>query len=180
MPDSRRIAGAALLLLPAGLMGYFAFNAGGFYAGATSYVAIVLCIVLVLRVLWRPEPFEGVGWPLAVAGGALGVYALWTLLSEQVVPRAGRRRGRVHPDARVPARRGRVRVDGADRAAAGLGGANLAFAITVVCLCGLITRMLPHLWPTSPTSSTSDSAIPCRTGTCSGCWPRSGSSSAST
>ena len=40
MLESRRVAGAALLILPAGLTAYFAFNSGGFYAGSTAYVAI--------------------------------------------------------------------------------------------------------------------------------------------
>lgn len=150
MPDSRRIAGGALLLLPAGLMAYFAFNAGGFYPGATSYVAIVLCVVLVARMFGAASPFEGVGWALALAGGSLGLYALWTLLSE--------RWSHVPGDAVVEYTRAlayllavvvfgslgrtRVRVVWVVR--------TLAFAISAVCLCGLITRLLPHVWRTSP------------------------------
>ncbi len=149
MPDSRRIAGAALLLLPAGLMGYLAFSAGGFYPGASAYVAIVLCLVLVVRMLGAAQPFEGVGWGLAVAGGALGLYALWTLLSEHWSHAPGDAvveytRTLVYLLATVvfgSVARTRVRMVWVLR--------TLALAISVVCLCGLITRVLPHLWPTS-------------------------------
>ena len=64
MLNSRRLAAAALLLLPAGLTAYFAFNAGGFYPEPPAYVAIILCVVLLARALIG-NPCEGAGWMLA-------------------------------------------------------------------------------------------------------------------
>lgn len=68
-------AGPALLTL------YFAFDAGGFFAGAPAVAAAVLGIALVLRITIAHEPFAGFGPWLIVAGVGLGAYAAWTLLS---------------------------------------------------------------------------------------------------
>src|SRR2546423_7566021 len=81
MLESRRVGAAALLLLPAGLMLYFAFNSGGFYPAAPAYVALLLCIVAVARLIFATDPLEGMSWWLTVAAGALALYALLALLS---------------------------------------------------------------------------------------------------
>lgn len=148
--DSGRIAGAALLLLPTGLMAYFAFNSGGFYPGPPAYVAMALSVVLALRVLMAENGLEGLSWPLAVGGGALALYTLWTLISESWSHAPGR--ALVEFDlplvyllalvlfGSLPHTRGRL--EWILRA--------LGIGIIGVCACGLVTRVLPHLWPTSP------------------------------
>lgn len=150
MADSRRLGGAALLLLPAGLVAFFAFNSGGFYPGPSAWIAVILCIVLVLRVTLADDPFGGAGWGLALAAGALSLYTLLTLLSQiwshapgtaleefdralvyllvmllcGSIPHTTRRQARMLQ--------------------------ALALAIVVICACALVTRLLPHLWPITP------------------------------
>jgi hypothetical protein len=149
MLDSRRVAGAALLLLPAGLVGFFAFNSGGFYVGSTAYAAILLCIVLALRVTMASNPFEGAGIWMAVVVGALALYALLTLLSQIWSHAPGRAlvefdRSLVYLLVMVlfgSVAHSRERLGWMLRA--------LAFAIVAICACALITRVLPHLWPTT-------------------------------
>jgi O-Antigen ligase len=150
MPDSRRVAGAALLLVPAGLVVFFGFNSGGFYPGPTSYVAVLLCIALALRVTMATDPFEGVGLGTAVAWGALALFALLTLLSQYWSHAPGRAlvefdRVLVYLLMMVllgTVAHTRTRLVWILRA--------LALAIIVICACGLITRLLPHVWPTTP------------------------------
>src|SRR5437763_1749566 len=81
MLAGRRVSMAATLLLPAGLVLYFAFNSGGFYPGAPAYIAVLLCLVLVVRVAFAGAPFAGFSRSFAVAAGSLALYSLITLLS---------------------------------------------------------------------------------------------------
>jgi O-antigen ligase len=150
MLDSRRVSAAALLLLPAGLMAYFAFNAGGFYPAPVAFVAVVLALLLVFRATGSTRPFEGAGWMLGAVAALLGLFALLTLLSASWSHNPG--------DALASFDRvlvyllvivlfgtvphSRLRLVWVLRA--------LALAIFVVCGCALVTRLLPNVWPTAP------------------------------
>jgi hypothetical protein len=148
--DPRRVCGAALLALPAGLVAYFAFTSGGFHPGSPAYAGVILCAVLLLRVALAENPFEGSTWSLALAAGSLSSFALLTLLSafwshapgvalvEFDLPL-------VYALAMVlfgSVAYTRERLEWMLRL--------LAVAITAVCVCALITRLLPHLWPIRP------------------------------
>jgi O-Antigen ligase len=148
--SSRTISTAALLCLPAGLTAYLAFNSGGFYPGAPAYVAIVLCVVLVLRVTIAGNPFEGFSWPLAGAAGALAAFALLTLLSATWSHAPGT--ALVEFDLPLIFLLGMVLFGsiGHSRDRLRLWLWVLAATITGICVCGLTTRLLPHLWPTTP------------------------------
>jgi O-antigen ligase len=149
MLDSRRVAAAALLLLPGGLMAYFAFNSGGFYPAPPAYVAIALCVVLLLRMLMAGDPFEGTGRALSFAAAAMALYTLLTLLSQLWSHAPGR--ALVEFDQALvyllvmvlfgSVARSHRRLIWMLRA--------LAAVIVVICTCGLITRVLPHVWPIS-------------------------------
>lgn len=148
MLESRRVAGVAALLLPCALLGYLAFNAGGFYPGPAAYAAMFMCAVLVLRMTLASEPLAGWGWPAAVGCGALGLYALVTLLSQKWSHAPGV--ALVEFDlpllyllvlvlfCSMPHERERtawlLRL--------------LAAGIVAICTCALITRLLPDFWPT--------------------------------
>jgi O-antigen ligase len=150
MLDSRCVAFAALLSLPAALTVYFAFNAGGFYPRPPAYVAIVLCVVLLLRVTLARDPFEGLSRPLALASGALASYALLTLLSASWSHAPGR--ALVEFDLALVYLLAMVLFASVahtrDRLQRML--RLLAAGIIVICACGLFTRVLPRVWPTTP------------------------------
>jgi O-antigen ligase len=160
MLESRRVAAAALLLLPAGLVVYFAFNSGGFYPGPTAYVAVALCVVLALRVTLAANPLEGLGWPLALGAGALALYALLTLVSA----------GWSHAPGVALVNFGLPLVYLLALVLFGSVGHTherlrwilrlLALGILVVCGCGLVTRLLPHVWPTAPDISNQRLSFP--------------------
>lgn len=72
---------AATALIPAALVLFFSFQAGGYFPGATGIAAAVLAVALALRVTLGQRPFAAVTGPVAVAAGALAGYAAWVLLS---------------------------------------------------------------------------------------------------
>jgi len=150
MPDSRRVAAAALLLLPAALLGYLAFNAGGFYPAAPAYAAMVLCAVFVLRMTLAEDPLAGTGRWLALPGAALALFSLLTLTSQAW----SHAPGVALTEFDLPLlyllvlllfgslARSPNRLAWLLRALAG--------AVVVVCACGVATRLAPDLWPTPP------------------------------
>lgn len=150
MLDSRRVAAGALLLLPAGLMAYFAFNSGGFFPQVPAYAAIILCVALLVRSLVG-NPFEGAGWVLGAGSILFGSYVLLVLVSQAWSHAPGRAavefdRALVYLLALVlfgSIGRTRLRLVWLVR--------GLLVAIFVVCTSGLITRVLPHVWPVTPT-----------------------------
>jgi len=150
MFDSRRVSSAALLLLPAGLIAYAAFNAGAFYPGPPAYIAVVLALVLFIRAAGAGNPLEGVGVLLSIGAAMFGVYALWTLISEHWSHAPGLAlvefdRALLYLLVMVlfgAIRHTRFRMIWILRV--------IASAIGVVCTCALVTRLLPHVWPTNP------------------------------
>lgn len=142
-----RSGGLLLALVPAALTVYLAFNGGGFFAGEPAAVAIALLLLLAARLLLVDRPLAGAGPALIVAAGALGLFALWTLLSgswsdapDRALPEFDRALlyvlvlvvfGSV---ARESWRlRWMVR--------------SIALAALVVCCVGLATRLAPDMYP---------------------------------
>src|SRR3954451_4082485 len=149
-PVERRIAAAALVVLPGVLIVYFGFNGGGFFAGSVGFAALLVSQLLVVRVLVADEPFAGFSRPLAVVALLTALFAGWTLASG-------------------------LWSDAADRALIEFDRALLYLLLLVlmgllprrayramwivrataigaflVCTAGLISRVLPHVWPTAP------------------------------
>jgi hypothetical protein len=77
----RRALQVAVFALPALLTLYLGFNGGGFFAGEPARVAVLMAILLVLRLTLAERPFDGLSPLLLVAGGALGLFAIWALVS---------------------------------------------------------------------------------------------------
>lgn len=150
MLEARRVSAAALLLLPGGLVSYFAFHSGGFYPGPSAYVAMLLCLVLAVRVMAAQTPFAGLSPSLLVAVGSLALYSVWTLVSGAWSHAPGE--ARVEFDLPLVYALAMLLLGSVQRTRSRLKWVlrSLAVASTIVCTCGLITRLLPHLWPTSP------------------------------
>src|SRR4051794_122297 len=70
-----------LLVVPAAVVIYLSFDAGGYFPAGPAVAALFLIVVLVLRITLVDEPMSGASWPLALAAGALALFALWQLAS---------------------------------------------------------------------------------------------------
>jgi O-antigen ligase len=145
-----RAASALLALLPGALVVYFGFQAGGYFAGSVAFLALLLTQVLLVRALVAERPFGGFSRRHAVVVGVFACYAGWTLAS--ALWSNAEDRALVEFDRTllyllllllfglVPRRRWQIQL-----MLRGLAGGAL-----VVCTVALITRVLPHVWPTSP------------------------------
>jgi O-antigen ligase len=160
LAGSRRVALCALMLLPGGIVAYFSFNSGGFFPAPPAFVAAVLCIVLAMRMILARNPVGGFSWRLSLALVPMALYTLEALLSQ----------GWSHAEGvaviefdlplvyllvmtlfgSVPHRGGRL----------ALMLRGLTVAIVGICACGLTTRLLPHVWPTSPDIANSRLSFP--------------------
>lgn len=142
-----RLAGWGTLFLPGALVVFLSFNAGGYFPGTPALVAVVVLLCLVGRILTGERPFAGFSPQLGICAGALGLYALWTLVSASWSDSTWR--ALVEFDrallyltvlvffGSIPREPERVRWM----------TRGIALAILIVCTAGLITRVLPHVWP---------------------------------
>jgi hypothetical protein len=60
---------------------WLGFHAGGFFPGTVGLVAFVLALTLVARLTTAATPFSGFSPALALASGALALFAVWILAS---------------------------------------------------------------------------------------------------
>jgi hypothetical protein len=141
---------ALIALAPLSII-YLSFNQGGFFPNATGIAAIGFAAALTLRTTLAEHPFAGYNRQLGLLMLALGAFGAWQLASGLWS----------HDTARA--------LDEYDRTllyllALALFGSlprtsarlrwlirALAAGMTAVCLAGLISRVLPHLWPTAAT-----------------------------
>jgi hypothetical protein len=139
---------ALVLLAPAALL-YLSFNAGGYFPSATGFATIVFAQALVLRTTLAARPFEGFSRALAVPLTALTLYAafqltsaLWSHATANTLDEFVRTLLYVLALALF----GSVRYT---RERANWLLCTLVVGLAAVCLIGLISRVLPHTWPTA-------------------------------
>ncbi len=140
----------APFLAPAGVVAlvvWLGFNAGGFFPGTVGYAAIGTGLVLLAWLTTAERPFAFASAPLALAVGALTLFAIWTLVSADWSSATSRSliefdRALFYLLLLVAAGLMTGRLGGPGRVLWGL-----AVAAVVVCGAGLITRVLPDVWP---------------------------------
>lgn len=146
----RRAGSMTAVALPGALVVVFGFNAGGFFPAVPALVAVELAAVIAVRAAVAERPFAGFSRLSGVAASALALFAAWQLVSSSWSHAPGR--ATVEFDrtalylltlvlfASLPRRRRHLR--------------RLMRSVTVgglaVCGAGLLSRLLPHLWPTAP------------------------------
>jgi hypothetical protein len=145
-----RLAVTALMLLPGALIVFTGFNAGGYFPATPAILAIVLAQILLVRIIQARHPFEGLTLSTLVALGALAAYAAMTLLSTLWSHASGRALiefDRAWMYLLVLLLLGSVRPSTQNLRWLVRG---LLLGASVVCLAGLISRVLPNVWPTAP------------------------------
>jgi hypothetical protein len=142
-----RLAAVLLSLLPGALVVYFGFEAGGNFAGSVAFAALLITQVLLVRVLAADRPFAGFSRAHGIAVTLFGLYAAWTLASG--LWSGAEDRALTEFDrtlvyllllllfGMLPRRRWVMRSL----------TRGIAAGAFIVCGAGLITRLLPRVWP---------------------------------
>jgi O-Antigen ligase len=146
----RTVFGAGRPFLVSMLTVVLGFRAGGFYPGVTGLVALALMLGLALRVLVAPRPFAGWSGGLALAAGALALYGAWTLGSliwSDAPARALVEFDRVLLYLLVLVVCGLAVTRRGDLSRLVWG---VAAALSVICVAGLLSRLLPDVIDASP------------------------------
>ncbi len=139
-----------LMLFPGALTVYFAFNSGGMFPVTTCVGALAVAVMMLVCVARADNPIAGLRAPGVLVGGLLALFALWTLLSASWSPATGRTLvafDRVLLYLLVLVLFACVPCSGA-RFRWMLRG--LLVGCTVVAAIGLLSRVVPSLWPTKP------------------------------
>lgn len=141
---------AGLLALPGVLTLYLCFDAGGFFAGTPSLVAVVLAALLVLRTTGSERPFAGLSGPAVAAAVALALFAVWTLVS--VAWSGAPARALLEFERSLLYLLGFLLFGSLPQSSARLAWMARGLALAVVAVCGvaLTTRVAPDLWPVAP------------------------------
>ena len=136
-----------IALLPGALTIYLGFDGGGYFPPATGTACVALALALVLRLTLAPRPLEGFGLAAALGTATLGLFAVWALIStswSDSPARAVAEFDRVllymlmlALIATLPRTTETVRTV--------LFG--IAAGATFVCVAGLLTRVLPDVFP---------------------------------
>jgi O-antigen ligase len=139
-----------IALLPGALTIYLGFDGGGYFPPATGVACGALTLALVLRLTLAERPLEGFGVGAGLVAGAIGLFAVWSLISSSWSDSPARAVAefdrallyllmlallatlpRTHETARTVLY-------------------GIAGAATFVCLSGLLTRVLPDVFPIAP------------------------------
>jgi O-antigen ligase len=149
----KQVSKSGLLALPGALVVYFGFNAGGFFPNTPAFVAVFLAALLALRAVFADEPFEGISRAVLVAAGALGLYAIWTLASATWSDSLGR--SMIEFNLVLLYLFGLLLFGSLARSSDCVRWMlrGLALGILIVCVSGLITRVLPDVWTVAPNIS---------------------------
>ncbi|HVA18750.1 MAG TPA: O-antigen ligase family protein [Solirubrobacteraceae bacterium] len=154
------LAVTALMLLPGALVVFTGFNAGGYFPATPAVAAIVVSQILLVRVLQSRNPFEGLAPATLAAIAALGFYALLTLVSafwSHATGRALIEFDRAWLYLLILVLFGTVRASTEDLRWLVRG---LLMGASIVCLAGLISRVLPDVWHTAPDVSNQRLSFP--------------------
>src|SRR3954447_9541914 len=159
-PVERRVAAAALALLPGILIVFFGFNGGGYFPGSVGFAALLVSQMIVVRVLVADDPFAGFSRQLAVvvllfAGFTAFVLAsaLWSDSEDRALIEFDR--SLLYLLVLVLMGLLLRRVDRIKWIVRGC-----AIAAFAVCAAGLVSRVLPHVWHTAPGVSNNRLSFP--------------------
>jgi hypothetical protein len=149
-PRAERFALIALMLLPGALIVFTGFNAGGYFPATPAIGALVLAQILIVRILQARHPFEGLGALTLVVIAAFALYGALTLASalwSHSTSRALISFDRVWLYLLILVLFGTVRPSMQNLRWLVRG---LVLGASIVCVAGLITRVMPDVWHTAP------------------------------
>ena len=145
----RRIVSNGLLVVPGAMVLYFSFSSGGFFPDAPAFVALFTLVVLILWTTLAEQPFAAVSRGLAFATGALALYTVWILAS--ALWSGAPSRALIEADRSLVYLLTLVLFGCLPRSSQRLSRMlqGVALAMVIVCTAGLLTRVLPDVFPSA-------------------------------
>jgi hypothetical protein len=145
------LAGRLAPLLPGALVVALGFSSGAFLPGPVALAATGLALVLVVRVTLEDHRRATLTFGYVAGAAALALLACWTLAS--AIWSDAPARAVTEYDRVLVYLLGFVVLGSFGRTPARLRWAmrGVAAAAFAVCLCGLVTRLAPDVWPVAPT-----------------------------
>ena len=136
-----------ILLVPAVLTVYLAFNAGGFLPAAPAIAVMALALVLVGRAKLVADALRGTSASFVIAAAALALFALWTFASAMWSHAPGR--ALLETDRVLLYLLVFLLCGSVARSASSLTWLvrGVIAATVIICLAAVLSRTLPDLYP---------------------------------
>ena len=129
---------------------YLGFDGGGYFPPATGAASTALALALVLRLTLSPRPLEGFGLAAALAAAALGLFGVWALISSSWSDAPARAVGEFDRALLYLLMLALIATLPRTTETARTVLLGIAAGATFVCLGGLVTRVLPDVFPIAP------------------------------
>ena len=139
-----------IALLPGALTIYLGFDGGGYFPPATGIACAALALALVLRVTLAERPLEGFGLAAGLVTGTLGLFAVWSLVSSEWSDAPARAVAEFDRALLYMMMLALLATLPRTTETARLVVIGIAGGAAFVCLGGLVTRVLPDIFPIAP------------------------------
>jgi hypothetical protein len=139
-----------IALLPGALTIYLGFDGGGYFPPATGVACAALALALVLRLTLAERPTEGFGLMAGLVAGATALFGVWALVSSSWSDAPARAVAEFDRALLYLLMLALIATLPRTVQTARTVLIGIAFGATLVCLGGLLTRVLPDAFPIPP------------------------------
>ena len=139
-----------IALLPGALTIYLGFDGGGYFPSATGVACAALALVLVLRLTLAERPLEGFGLAAGLVTAAVGLLGVWALVSTAWSDAPARAVGEFDRALLYMLMLALVATLPRTAETARLVFMGITAGAALVCVSGLLTRLLPEVFPIAP------------------------------
>src|SRR5687768_7893434 len=139
-----------IALLPGALTIYLGFDGGGYFPPATGVACGALALALVLRLTLAERPLEGFGLSAGLVTAAIALFAVWSLVSSSWSDSPARAVAEFDRALLYMLMLALLATLPRTTETARIVMFGIAGAMAFVCLGGLLTRVLPDVFPIAP------------------------------
>ena len=139
-----------IALLPGALTIYLGFDGGGYFPPATGVACGALTLALVLRLTLAHRPLEGFGLPAGLVAAALALFGVWSLVSTAWSDAPARAVAEFDRALLYLLMLALLATLPRTTQTARTVLMGIAAGATFVCLGGLLSRVLPDVFPIAP------------------------------
>jgi hypothetical protein len=139
-----------IALLPGALTIYLGFDGGGYFPPATGVACAALTLALVLRLTIAERPLEGFGLGAGLVTAALGLFGVWSLVSSSWSDSPARAVAEFDRALLYMLMLVLLATLPRTTQTARIVMFGIAGGMTFLCLGGLLSRVLPDVFPVAP------------------------------